>query len=132
MCKKIRAWIRERRPWMFENHWLPGLLSSLPGVPISIWAISLGPFVFCKGEMSESTKQHETIHYHQQLELLFLGQWILYAIFWLQGLWKYRKYANRGAKAYRENPFEREAYDKESEEGYLDHRVLYSWMKYRY
>ena len=128
MCEKFRIWISKRRPWMFENHWLPGFLSHF--APINIWAISAGPFVFCKGEMSESTKQHETIHYHQQLELLFLGQWILYGALWLRGLWEYKKHADRGAKAYRENPFEREAYDKQREEDYLSHRKLYSWAKY--
>ena len=128
MYEKIRQWISKRRPWVFENSRLPGFLSHF--APIDIWAISFGPFVCCKGELSESTRQHETIHYHQQLELLFLGQWILYGIFWIRGLWEFRKLANRGAQAYRENPFEREAYDKQKEEDYLGHRKLYSWTKY--
>ena len=76
--------------------------------------------------MSDVTKRHETIHFQQQLELLFVFQWILYGLSWLHGLWKYKD----SAVAYRENVFEREAYSKELEEDYLENRPRFAWLKY--
>ena len=128
MCEKFRVWISKRRPWVFENSRLPIWLSKF--APIEVWAFSIGPVVCCRGVMNDNTRRHECIHYHQQLEMLFIGQWICYGLFWLKGLWTYRKHADRGAKAYRENPFEREAYDKQDVEDYFSHRKLYSWTKY--
>ena len=76
--------------------------------------------------LSKTTRRHETIHYHQQIEMLFLGQWLLYGIFWLVGMVRYRD----GKKAYRENPFEREAYDNEKKYTYLEKRPLWNWRNY--
>ena len=120
----LQKWISKRRPWVFENSKLPVWLSKIS--PIEIWAMSFACFVACRGVMSKTTRRHETIHYHQQLEMLFVGQWILYAAFWLIGLVKYRS----GKKAYYENPFEREAYDNEKKYTYLDKRPLWNWVHY--
>ena len=120
----LQRWISKRRPWVFENSKLPVWLSKL--APIEIWAMSFACFVVCRGEMSKTTRRHETIHYHQQLELLFVGQWILYASFWLIGLVRYRN----GKKAYYENPFEREAYDNQKKYTYLEKRPLWNWVRY--
>jgi len=122
--KKIQSWISHRRPWMFENSLVPKILSYF--APISIWAISFGPFVWCRGLISPTTKRHETIHYHQQIELLFIFHWILYLVFYLKGLITERS----GKKAYRHNPFELEAYDNEFDEEYLENRSLYAWRHY--
>ena len=111
-------------PIFVENSKVPVVLSKLS--PIDIWAISLGLFVFCRGEMSEETKNHETIHYRQWVELLFIGFLILYPLFWIVGLIKYRN----GAYAYRMIPFEQEAYENDQNLDYLDNRKLYSWVKY--
>jgi hypothetical protein len=124
MISKIQNWISKRKPWVFENSRLPVWVSKL--APIEIWALSFACFVFCRGELSKTTRRHETIHYHQQWELLFVGQWILYGVFWLVGLVRYRS----GEKAYRENPFEREAYDNEKKYTYLEKRPLWNWRKY--
>ena len=120
MFKKTKLW----SPWFIENSKVPVWLSYL--APINIYAISFGFWVWCKGTMNKTTKRHETIHYQQQLELLFVFQWILYGLFWLVGLVKYRD----GAKAYRENPFEREAYDNERKLTYLEKRKRFAWTKY--
>jgi len=61
----LQRWISKRRPWVFENSKLPVWLSKL--APIEIWAMSFACFVVCRGEMSKTTRRHETIHYHQQL-----------------------------------------------------------------
>lgn len=124
MFKKIfkpKLWT----PLMFEDSKIPVWLSKI--APIDIWAISFANFVFCRGKLSVTTKRHETIHFQQQLELLFLGQWILYGGYWLI---RYFKHGD-GKLAYEENPFEREAYANQETIDYLDSRKRYSWIKYR-
>jgi hypothetical protein len=111
-------------PFFFEYSSVPGWLSNL--APIQLNAISFGPFVFCKRKATTRVRQHETIHYRQQLELLFVLQWVLYLTFWL---WGYLLYKN-GRLAYYNNPFEVEAYNNEYIKGYLDNRKLFSWLNY--
>jgi len=111
-------------PIMVENSKVPVWLSKV--APIEIWAISIGFFVWCRGEMNERTRRHETIHYRQQLELLFVFQWILYGLFFLIGLVTHRS----GKKAYRMNPFEVEAYNHDSQTLYLYERPWFQWRKY--
>ena len=114
-----------REPWFFENSKLPIILSYL--APIDIYAIAFGPWVWCRGVLDEELRNHETIHYHQQLELLFIGQWILYVFYWLKGLITYRN----GEIAYRQSPFEREAYDNDQNLDYLKTRKPFAWRHYR-
>ena len=114
------------KPKFIENSRIPVWLSYI--APINIWAISFGLWVWCRGELSNKTRRHETIHFQQQIELLFVGQWILYLLFWLVGLVRYRD----GEKAYRENPFEREAYRHDDDEGYLATRRRYTWLFYTF
>jgi hypothetical protein len=90
------------------------------------FSISLALFVFARGEMSKTTKRHETIHYLQWVELGFIGFLLLYPSFWLINFVRYRD----GDRAYREIPFEREAYGHEEEGGYLATRKRYAWLKY--
>jgi hypothetical protein len=117
-------WLKSLKPWMINNSKIPVWLSKV--APIEIWAVSFGPFVACRGEMSKTTQRHETIHFHQQLEMLFVFQWIAYGAFWLIGVVRYRN----GTQAYYENPFEREAYDNERKYTYLERRPFYNWVKY--
>lgn len=112
-------------PKFYENSKVPVWLSKL--APIEIYALSFGVWVWCRGIMGERIRRHETIHYLQQLELGFVGQWLLYGIFHLVGLWKYH---GDGKKAYRENPFEREAYANDEDEEYLLKRTRYNWKNY--
>ena len=69
------------KPWFIENSKIPVWLSYV--APIDINAITLGPVVISRDEMSEQTKRHETIHFQQYLELLFVGFVVLYVGFWL-------------------------------------------------
>ena len=108
--------MKKWKPIFIENSKIPVWLSYI--APIEIKAISIGIFVWCRGEMSEVTKRHECIHFQQQLELLFLPFYILYVLGWLYGLWKYRD----AAVAYRENVFERESFASDYIEGYLETR----------
>ena len=120
----ICRWLARREPWYVENSKIPSWLSKV--APIDIWAISLGCFVFCKGSLSKTTRRHEKIHYVQQWELLFLGHWLLYGLFWFVGLVRYRN----GVQAYKENPFEREAYANEKKYTYFNKRPLWNWIHY--
>lgn len=112
-------------PKFYENSEVPAVLSRV--APIEIYAISFGIWVWCRGLLDDRLRRHETIHYEQQLELGFIGQWLLYGIFHLAGLWKYR---GDGRKAYRENPFEREAYANDRDESYLSNRKRWAWVDY--
>ena len=95
--------------------------------PIEPWAVSFGPFVWCKGTMSERTRRHETIHFFQQTEMLFIGQWFLYGLSYL-----YNRVIKRmdGPTAYRANVFEVEAYSNDEDETYLETREAFAWLKY--
>ena len=124
MRELVRKWISRRKPLVFENSKLPVWLSKI--APIEINAVSFACFVFCRGELSKTSRRHETIHYHQQLEMIFVGQWLLYGLFCLIGFVRYRS----RTKAYYENPFEREAYDNQKKYTYLEKRPLWSWTNY--
>ena len=136
----MKEWV----PKIYSNSKVPIWLSKI--APIDIYAISFGCWVWCRDDLSDPytrtgtqpkltrsgraavlrTRQHETIHFQQQLELLFVFQWILYGLFYLVGLVRYRN----GATAYRENPFEREAYNHHGEQDYLINRKRYKWLRY--
>lgn len=111
-------------PIVIENSRVPGILSKLGNA--NYVGVSFAIFIFFKGKRQEKTWRHEMIHYRQQKELFFLGQWFLYAYYYLSGLLKYKdRY-----KAYRENPFEREAYANDYDPTYLVRRKKYSWKSY--
>ena len=114
----MRSW----RPIYVNNSRIPVWLSYL--APIRIWAITLFPFVFCRGEMSESTKRHETIHFQQMLETLVLGFLLLYLWDYVHGLIKYRS----GSVAYRRLRAEQEAYHMETVSQYCVGRQRYRWI----
>ena len=118
--------LRNLKPKFIDNSRIPAWLSNF--APINIWAISFALWVWCRGESSDKTRRHETIHFQQQIELLFVGQWVLYLVFWLVGLVRYRD----GKKAYKENPFEREAFRHDDDEGYLATRHRYTWLFYTF
>ena len=55
--------LKNRKPYFIENSKIPVILSKV--APIEIWAISFGLWVWCRGEISDETKRHETIHFQQ-------------------------------------------------------------------
>ena len=117
----MRYW----KPFFIENSRIPIWLSKIS--PINLGAFSFGPFVWSRKELSERARRHETIHYQQQLELLFVFQWLLYGIFWLWGYIKYRD----GKRAYYRCLFEQEAYENQHNINYFEFRKWYAWLKYR-
>ena len=116
--------MKNLKPIFIENSKLPYWLSKI--APIDVWAFSAGPFVVCRGELSEKTITHETIHFFQQVEMLFIFQWILYGLFYVigrftKGSWK---------AAYYGNPFEVEAYANDLDPDYLKERKFWAWTGY--
>lgn len=114
------------------KHWTPKFIapSRIPEIlsklaPINIWAISFGFWVWSRHELDDNTRRHETIHFQQQLELLFIGQWILYLAFYL--FW-YVKFRGDGKRAYMRIPFEMEAYKNQNNINYLKERKRYNWL----
>ena len=115
--------LKTLRPIFIENSSIPNILSFFS--PISIGAITLGPLVFSRGEMSDRTKNHESIHWQQYIETCIIGFPILYFIYWLIGLLKYRD----GGISYIFIPFEQEAYENEDNQLYLLQRKRFNWIK---
>ncbi len=94
----------------------------LPEVPYG--AICIFPFVFYDGDGHDAS--HEETHWWQQLELLVLPFYLLYALFYIFGLIRWRNHH----EAYYRNPFEVEAYVNELDDGYLDDRTWYGWTRH--
>lgn len=109
----------------FEDSRIPKVLSVIS--PIEITAITLGPFVFCSGKVSEITRNHENIHWQQYLELGIIGFIFLYFFYYFIGLLKYKN----GKFAYSMIPFEQEAYLNHENLNYLETRTRYSWLNYK-
>jgi hypothetical protein len=70
--------------------------------------------------------RHETIHFWQQVEMLFIFHWLFYAIFYLIA----RAKGHCHWIAYRYNPFELEAFSHEPDEDYLNKRKPFAWVNY--
>lgn len=110
-------------PRFIENSAIPRVLSRL--TPMNIKAIILGPLVFVNGVAGPSTRRHETIHWRQQIELLFVGFYLLYILSWLWLLIRHRSWR----QAYLMIPFEVEARNNEHDRFYLDDRPRYAWLR---
>jgi len=116
--------MRNWKPIYIENSRILAWLSYL--APISIQAITLGVIVISKDEMSEVTKNHETIHFQQYLETFFLGFLILYFWDWFSGLVKYKD----GQKAYLSIRAEQEAHKNQENLEYLPtDRKRWCWLQ---
>jgi len=130
------------KPIIIEGSKIPAILSYI--APLTIGAISIFPFVIArapKGTMSETTRRHETIHFHQTMELLIVGMLAIYLYDYFVGLIKYRNdwegqnnsrgwpYLSAGNKAYHRTRAEQEAYESEDIEDYLVNRKRWAWIK---
>lgn len=111
------------KPKFIENSKIPVWLSYIS--PINISAVTLGPVVISRGQMSETIKRHETIHFQQYLETLFIGFLILYPLYWVINVCR----GQSGSDAYYNIPFEIEAYANQDSTDYLLNRKRYTWIK---
>ena len=92
-------------------------------------AITIFPFIFARKEyepLGMRTIIHKNIHLKQQIELLIVFFYLWYGIEWIVRLIQYKSFQ----KAYRNISFEREAYDNEYDDEYLDVRKPYEWIHY--
>jgi len=91
----------------------------------SVIGVTLAPFgIYMREDYlnNESVRDHEKIHWRQQLELLIIFFYILYFIEWIVRLFINKK------TAYRNISFEKEAYDNSNETDYLKFRKPYAWI----
>lgn len=102
-----------------------GTLEKISG-KLKIKGIALWPVIIIT-EPLKKLINHEKIHIKQQQELLVIPFYLLYGLFWLIGMIKYKGDA---AATYFNNPFEKEAFANEEDYEYINKRRLYSWINY--
>ena len=98
----------------------------------TIVGITLFPYIFLRKSYTDKiTKKyldtlirHETIHIHQQIEMLVILFYVWYGIEYFLKLFIY------GSEAYYNLSFEREAFWNEENSDYLKTRTFWSFMKY--
>jgi len=98
---------------------------------IKIDAITLWPFVISREPMDQITLNNERIHLKQQEELLIIGFYVMYVYYWLKNMKKYEGSKRQRMLAYRNIPFEREAYEHQMSDVYTMRRKSYAWWKFR-
>lgn len=125
MGKLLKMNIRNLKPIFVENSKIPVVLSKI--APINIGAIALGFVVFSRGTMNEKTRQHETIHFQQYLETLFIGFLLLYAYDYVMNYIRFRD----GALAYYNIRAEKEAYQNDETPNYLQTRKRWRWILWK-
>ena len=120
---KLNRTLRTMTPIYVENSRVPQLLQRFS--PIDIGAITLFPFVFSKELMGNVIRNHEAIHFQQQLETGIIGFYIIYV---LNFLWL-RLAGISGPTAYRNLKAEKEAYGNELNIDYLTERKRWEWIR---
>lgn len=91
--------------------------------------MAIYPFILLKNKDQKVDKiliNHERIHLKQQIELLILPFYLLYLFNYLINLIRYKNHY----LAYFNIVFEKEAYTCDQDLNYLQHRKLFSWLKY--
>jgi len=126
------------KPIILNNSKIPVFLSKFS--PIDIWAITIWPFIICRGTMDENTINHESIHIKQYNDMFVIGFLPIYLWDYLHGRIKYRNdisgisphgrpYASVGDKAYYRTRAEQEAYSNDNDLEYLSKRKRYEWLR---
>ena len=101
-------------------------LTKMFSIVISVYAITLFPFIILSEDVDEFTMNHELIHFEQQKELFVVGFYALYVYDFIRGMIKYK---NKDM-AYYLIRFEQEAYNYESDLGYIVDREKNAWKEY--
>jgi hypothetical protein len=117
---------RDIKPIFVENSKVPVFLSRF--APIEIGAITFFCLVFSRGEISEETRRHETIHFQQYLETFVVGFLLIYIFEYLySALIKKKGFSRDSYLAIR---FEQEAWTQDKDVDYLKTRKRFSWLNY--
>jgi len=114
-------------PIILQNSRIPKILSKF--TPINIYAITLGPFIFCRETLPPKVLRHELIHYQQYKELFYIGFLLIYLYDFLYNTMIFKKGFSR--KSYRSIRFEQEAYSNDHDKMYLANREKFAWRKYK-
>ena len=96
---------------------------------LRVSGMAIYPFILVDNEAARYDQvliNHEKIHLRQQAELMVVPFYILYLLNYLVNIFIYRRHS----KAYRNICFEREAYEYEKDQAYLQSRKWYQWIKY--
>lgn len=97
---------------------------------LRVSGMALFPFILVNKKYNKDYSSdliiHERIHLRQQLELLIIPFYMLYALNYLVNLLRYKKHH----KAYINIIFEKEAYLNDAKAGYLKSRKLWAFLKY--
>jgi|TARA_R100001460_G_C3505036_1_gene170826 hypothetical protein len=101
-------------------------ITKMLSIVISVYAVTLFPFIILSEEVDEYTMNHELIHFEQQKELYLIGFYILYAYDFVKGMIKYK---NKDT-AYFMIRFEQEAYNHQNDLGYISDREKQAWKQY--
>lgn len=89
-------------------------------------AITLFPFVFYNDRrLTERELRHETVHLWQQLALLVVLFYVLYVLFWIVGLVRWRNHD----RAYHSIPFERSAYRLDGRTDLRRSTMAFDWLR---
>jgi hypothetical protein len=128
--KKIRA-PPPAKKWMsyIKPHIVVGssVMRFLQFLGLSCKVINCCGIILCRDHNpSPRFIRHQTIHFYQQLELLFIFYWILYSFFWISRLWR----DSTPHDPSQENPFECEAFLNDHDKSYLFTRSFYSWRHF--
>jgi hypothetical protein len=131
--------MRNWKPIFIENSRVPVWLSKV--APLNIGAITMFFVVFARGEVDDTTRRHETIHFQQTLEMFLFGMIIVYVWDYLYGLIRYfhnwqgqlsirgHEFTSAANKAYHRIRAEQEAYMAEDDPEYLSiGRRRYAWL----
>lgn len=114
------------RPITVYSDWLLNLIAKNKAAN----GLMLFPFVILRKNLKDTKLgikklRHETIHFKQALELLVIFFYLLYGFFWVKN--KLNSMSNY--EAYRQIPFEIEAFMFENNKDYFKIRPLYTWWK---
>lgn len=96
---------------------------------MKVSGMALFPFILVSQRSfikDENIIRHETIHLRQQLELLIVPFYLLYLINYFINLYRYKSHY----EAYYHIIFEREAYARDRNVLYLQHRPFWAFMAY--
>jgi hypothetical protein len=97
---------------------------------LNIGGLALFPFIFINSKLGPERQKalinHERIHIRQQIEMLVIPFYLCYGINYL---FNYLKLKNH-QQSYRQIIFEREAFSKESDFGYLNARKFWGFLLY--
>ena len=95
-------------------------------VPEGYKGVTIWPFVFYKGLLSNKFIVHEKIHLAQQKEIIVLPFFVIYLLNYFWNLLRYRFNHDR---SYRNIIFEKEAYENQDNPKYLSNRKLFQYLR---